>query len=66
MTVIVFCYILVFNKATGEVLGNVPDMNRDDAEDAVKKAYEAFQTWKNTTAKVCSNYTKKGIFSMFI
>ena len=29
----------------------MPDMGREDAEDAVKAASEAFQTWQYTTVK---------------
>ena len=42
----------VFNPSSGSVVGVVPDMNADDADVAVKAAYRAFQTWKQTTAKV--------------
>ena len=42
----------VFNPATEEVLAQVPDMDDNDTELAIKSAHTAFQTWKNTTAKV--------------
>ena len=44
--------VSVTNPSNGAVLGTVPDMNAADAEAAVEKAYEAFQLWKKTTAKV--------------
>ena len=33
-------------------MGSVPDMARSDAERAVQKAYDAFESWRQTTAKV--------------
>jgi len=42
----------VVNPADGNVIGNVPDMAGDDVSQAVEAAYNAFQTWKLTTAKV--------------
>eukprot|EP00058_Branchiostoma_floridae_P011067 XP_002596555.1 hypothetical protein BRAFLDRAFT_96402 [Branchiostoma floridae] len=41
----------VTNPSSGEVLGSVPDMNAGDATKAIKIAYDAFQTWRETTAK---------------
>lgn len=41
----------VYNPATGEVMGAVPDMNVEDVQDAIDKAQAAFQTWKEITAK---------------
>ena len=47
------CFLfVVVNPSTGAVIGNVPDMNAEDTESAVKSAYDAFQTWKKTSAKV--------------
>jgi acyl-CoA reductase-like NAD-dependent aldehyde dehydrogenase len=46
----------VTNPATGQVIGQVPDLDDKDAEIAVKAAYNAFQTWEYTTAKVHSTY----------
>ena len=40
------------NPSTGKVIGCVPNMCAQDAEDAIKYAYESFQSWKQTTAKV--------------
>ena len=42
----------VYNSATGQEIGRVSDMGREDAEEAVKQAYDAFQVWKNVTTKV--------------
>ena len=44
----------VYNPATGEEIGRVSDMGREEAEEAVTRAYEAFQVWKNVTCKVCN------------
>ncbi|XP_070558290.1 succinate-semialdehyde dehydrogenase, mitochondrial-like isoform X2 [Ptychodera flava] len=41
----------VKNPANGELIGSVPDMKAVDAEEAVKVAYDSFQTWKETIAK---------------
>ena len=40
------------NPSTGKIIGNVPDMNAEDAEAAIQNSYETFQSWKKTTAKV--------------
>lgn len=48
------CYVSVVNPSTGAVLGTVPDMGEAEARSAVNAAYKAFQTWKDTTAKVSS------------
>lgn len=37
----------VFNPATGEVIARVPISSKEDVEDAVRAAAEAFQTWKD-------------------
>lgn len=41
----------VVNPSDNKVLGNVPDMDAEDARQAVEVAHKAFQTWKNTVAK---------------
>uniref|UniRef100_A0A182VXG9 Uncharacterized protein n=1 Tax=Anopheles minimus TaxID=112268 RepID=A0A182VXG9_9DIPT len=43
----------VQNPANGQVLGAVPDMNREDVQLAIDAAHEAFYepSWQNTTAK---------------
>ncbi|KAK3102046.1 hypothetical protein FSP39_008358 [Pinctada imbricata] len=49
----------VVNPASGKVIGNVPDMDANDVQNAVEQAFRAFQTWKETTAKERSVYLKK-------
>ena len=43
---------VVSNPADSSVIGSVPDMAGDDVSHAIEAAYDAFQTWKLTTAKV--------------
>ena len=45
----------VFNPANGQIVGSVPDMNVEDAEDAILAAKKAFSEWKTTTSKVQKN-----------
>ena len=42
----------VFNPSTGEKIEDVPDMNEDDVEIAIREAYRAQKTWGTTIAKV--------------
>ena len=42
----------VYNPATGEVIAEVSDMNKDDVLDAISQAYAAQKIWRSTTAKV--------------
>ncbi|CAB3361470.1 Hypothetical predicted protein [Cloeon dipterum] len=49
----------VTNPANGQVLGQVPDMDVDDTEQAVNVAFEAFKTWEHTTAKERSVLLRK-------
>jgi hypothetical protein len=42
----------VFNPATLELVGEVPDMNGSDTQKAIEVAEEAFLSWSATTAKV--------------
>lgn len=42
----------VANPADNRVIGRVPDMSEADVNNAIGLAYNAFQTWKTTTAKV--------------
>lgn len=49
----------VYNPATGEEIGRVSDMGRSDADEAVNQAYEAFRSWKNTTANERSKMLRK-------
>lgn len=46
--------LAVLNPANGKLIGSVPDMDASDTESAIKVAYKAFQSWKETTAKVCT------------
>jgi len=41
----------VINPATGQVLAQVPDMGRDDAKRAIEAANDAWDGWRNRTAK---------------
>ncbi|XP_076045926.1 succinic semialdehyde dehydrogenase isoform X2 [Oratosquilla oratoria] len=41
----------VRNPANRDLLGCTPDMDVSDAQVAIDAAYDAFQTWQNTTAK---------------
>jgi len=43
--------VSVFNPATKEELGTVPEMGIEETKDAIKAAGEAFVTWGKTTAK---------------
>lgn len=47
----------VIDPASGKVVGSVPDMDAYDTAKAIQAATDAFQTWKNTTAKVLLNFT---------
>lgn len=38
----------VFNPSTGEVFAQAPDCSREQLDDAVRSATEAFPSWKNT------------------
>ncbi|XP_069142058.1 succinate-semialdehyde dehydrogenase, mitochondrial-like isoform X2 [Argopecten irradians] len=49
----------VVNPSTGGVVGSVPDMDATDTEEAIKVAYKAFQSWKETTAKERSIILRK-------
>ncbi|KAL4232382.1 Succinate-semialdehyde dehydrogenase [Mactra antiquata] len=41
----------VFNPSNGTVVTSVPRMNSEDTKVSIDTAYEAFQSWKSTTAK---------------
>ncbi|KAF5296761.1 hypothetical protein FQR65_LT10162 [Abscondita terminalis] len=49
----------VYNPATNTLVGNVPDMNVKDVDDAIKSAADAFATWQNTTNKERSHLLRK-------
>lgn len=41
----------VINPADGSIITTVPDMDVEDTQRAIESAANAFETWKNTTAK---------------
>ncbi|MEO8481586.1 MAG: NADP-dependent succinate-semialdehyde dehydrogenase [Acidobacteriota bacterium] len=43
--------IPVDNPATGEILGNVPRLGKDETRQAIDAANRAFSTWRQTTAR---------------
>ena len=47
-----FVIILLMSFVIIQVIGHVPDMEEADVQTAVDSAYEAFQSWRKTTAKV--------------
>eukprot|EP00094_Tigriopus_californicus_P005264 TCALIF_05074-PA protein Name:"Similar to Aldh5a1 Succinate-semialdehyde dehydrogenase, mitochondrial (Rattus norvegicus)" AED:0.17 eAED:0.17 QI:569/0.8/0.83/1/1/1/6/157/600 len=49
----------VTNPVNGKVIGSVPDMDTIDANKAIDAAHEAFQTWRDTTAKERSALLRK-------
>lgn len=49
----------VINPANGSVVGTVPNMNVQDAQEAIEAAAKAFETWKFTTAKERSHLLRK-------
>jgi len=42
----------VHNPATWEVIAEVPDMNKDDVQEAISEAHIAQKNWCSRTAKV--------------
>ncbi|MDC4785392.1 NAD-dependent succinate-semialdehyde dehydrogenase [Acinetobacter baumannii] len=49
----------ILNPATLEIIGTVPNMGKAEAERAIEAAKEAWQLWKNKTAKDRSIILKK-------
>ncbi|XP_046405316.1 succinate-semialdehyde dehydrogenase, mitochondrial [Ischnura elegans] len=49
----------VINPADGEAIGSVPNMNENDALEAVGAAYDSFLQWQETTAKERSHHLRK-------
>lgn len=49
----------VTNPVNGKVIASVPDMDAIDANKAIDAAHEAFQTWRDTTAKERSALLRK-------
>ena len=49
----------VTNPVNGKVITKVPDLGKEETDKAIDDAYEAFQTWRWTTAKERSNLLRK-------
>jgi succinate-semialdehyde dehydrogenase / glutarate-semialdehyde dehydrogenase len=49
----------VHNPATGELIGEVSNLDSTDAERAIEAAEQTFQTWKNKTGKERANVMRK-------
>lgn len=54
----------VVNPATGEVIANVASGGREETEEAIQCANEAFAKWKKTTATERSDFLKKVVVLM--
>ena len=52
-------FLEVNNPATQEIIGKVPKFTKDETKKVIENAHNAFQTWKNTTAKERSVILKK-------
>ena len=52
-------FIEVNNPATLEIIGKVPNFSANETKSVIEDADQAFQTWKNTTAKDRSILLKK-------
>ena len=52
-------FLEVNNPATQEIIGKVPKFTKDETKKIIENANDAFQTWKNTTAKERSVILKK-------
>ena len=52
-------FLEVNNPATQEIIGKVPKFTKDETKKVIENANNAFQTWKNTTAKEISVILKK-------
>ncbi|OMO77890.1 hypothetical protein COLO4_24975 [Corchorus olitorius] len=49
----------VNNPATGEIIADVPFMGRQETNDAISSAYQAFHSWSKLTAAERSKYLRK-------
>ncbi len=49
----------VINPATGEVIANIPNMGREEADQAVTAAYAAQKSWANKSAKERSQILRR-------
>ena len=52
-------FLEVNNPATQEIIGKVPKFTKEETKKVIENANNAFQTWKNTTAKERSVILKK-------
>ena len=52
-------YTKLYDPATGEVLGSVPNGCNSDAKNSIEAADKAFKLWSKTTANVRSELLKK-------
>ena len=52
-------FLEVNNPATQKIIGKVPKFTKDETKKVIENANNAFQTWKNTTAKERSVILKK-------
>ena len=50
--------LVVTDPATGEEIGSVPDLGREETEDAIAAAEKAFSSWRHTTAEQRSRILK--------
>ncbi|WP_186670972.1 NAD-dependent succinate-semialdehyde dehydrogenase [Sporosarcina sp. BP05] len=51
--------LTIVNPANGQIIGSVPIGGEKEANEAIDAAYEAFQTWSQTTAYERATYLKK-------
>ena len=49
----------VYNPTTNEVVGTIPNGGKEEANQAVEAAYQAFKKWSQTTAYERATYLKK-------
>ena len=52
-------YLDNYNPSTGKVYSLIPDSDKDDIDNAVSAAKEAFQTWSKTSKQERSNILMK-------
>ena len=46
----------IADPATGKEIGTIPEMGKKETAEAIDVAYESFQSWKKTTAKVSMHW----------
>ncbi len=49
----------VYNPSTGEILGNVPKISKEQVSEAIDSASAAFPTWSKLTAETRGKYLKR-------